>query len=118
MLGGYMNMGVQGIKAAFVSIVAVGTIGGGNLLLGSIDDNDILGTDPSNSVIIANGTIPDATSDGMIFIGAKDASNDTTSTLSVYTERQIVAGSSDSTSDAYLEVWINRTPYKLLLKGY
>ena len=112
MLGGFMNMGAQGIKTAFVTIAAVGTIGG-SLLVGDISDSDIIGTDPTNHVIIKNGTIPTATSDGLIFIGAKDISS--AAALSLYTEQGVSAEAEESQFSHVLPISINGSTYYIML---
>ena len=106
MLGGFMDMGGQGIKAAFISIVAVAGIGG-SLLVGDISDDDIIGTDPTNQVIIQNGTIPDATSDGLVFMGAKDASGDVKSSFSFYQEQDASADATEAQFDACWIITLN-----------
>lgn len=110
--GGAMQMGIQGVKAAFISIVAVAGIGG-SLIIGDIQETDILGTDPTNHVIIKNGTIPTATSDGILFIGAKDIS--TQSALSIYQETAVVADTDEAGFSHILPVTINGTTYYLMM---
>lgn len=112
MLGGFMNMGAQGIKTAFVTIAAVGTIGG-SILIGDISDDDILGTDPTNSIIIENGTIPDQTSDGLIFIGAKDIASK--AALSLYTEADVTTDTDETGFSHVLPVTLNGTTYYIML---
>ena len=114
MLGGFMEMGAQGIKAAFITIVGVGSIGGA-LLVGDISDSDILGTDPTNTIIIKNGTIPDATSDGLVFIGAQDTSGDSKSSLSLYVESDVSADATEANFSHKLPVTINGTKYWIML---
>jgi hypothetical protein len=108
---GYMQMGAQGIKAAeFVS--AFGTAAG-NIWLGTVAT--IGGTAPTGQVILkANSTAPDATTDNLIFISAKDASEDAEATLSIYAEQDATTDTSDHTSDTYIRIWWNGKSYKLL----
>jgi len=117
MIGGFMNMGVQGIKTAFITILGVGTIGGA-LLIGDISDSDILGTDPDNQVIIKVASQqPDATSDGLVFIGATDSSADSQAVVSFYQERDV---SADVTEAGFSTCWIvnvNDTDYCVMMKS-
>ena len=104
--GGAMKMGAQGITAAFVGIVAVGGVGG-MLLLGDIDSTDILGTAPTNTLVIANGTNTDATSDGLLFLSARDASGDSKASFSFYQEQDVSADTTEAGFDACWIVTIN-----------
>lgn len=70
----------------------------------------------SDIFAITNSSNPDASADGYVFIGAKDATSDARSTLNIYFEVPVTTG--DVTPDSYIPIWINNTPYKLPLKAY
>ncbi len=114
-MAGFMDMGLQGVKALFFTATAGAiVVASGNLFIGG-DEVTLNGTAPTGQIVMQNATIPDATTDGLIFLGAKDASSDAASTLSLYTE-QAVETVSDATSDRYLRIWVNGESYKMLLK--
>lgn len=115
-MAGFMNMGSQGIKALFIWVAGVGV--GANLYIGDI--TTLSGTQPEKQLVIESGTIPDASTDGVIMIGAKDATSDYDSTLrsvlSVYSEADVTTDTAETASHK-LPVVVNGTKYYIRLKS-
>ena len=83
-IGGFMDMGSQGIKAGFT--------------------------------IFPVGNEPDATADGLVFLGANnDASSD--AVLNIFFEKGVET-ESIAAADKFMKVRINGVYYKLMLKAY
>ena len=58
-------------------------------------------------IIMPNGSDPDATSDGLVYFGAQDASGDTKSAFSFYQEQDVSADATEASFDACWIVTIN-----------
>ena len=70
-----------------------------------------------NYLAIANGTEPSAHTDNQIYIGAKDASTTSESTLAIFCEEDPIAHDSGSafTSTHKMKIWLNGTEYWIVL---
>ena len=66
---------------------------------------------------IANGTEPSAHTDNQVYIGAKDASTSSESTLAIFCEEDPVAHDSGGsyTNSHKMKIWINGTEYWIVL---
>ena len=70
-----------------------------------------------NYLAIANGTEPSAHTDNQIYIGAKDASTTSESTLAIFCEEDPIAHDSGGsfTSTHKMKIWLNGTEYWIVL---
>lgn len=82
-IGGFMDMGSQGIKAGFI--------------------------------ILPNGTAPDATSDGLVWLGAEDTSGDAAAGFSFWSENQVEVETAEAEHSHKWPVTINGTKYFMML---
>jgi len=92
--------------------------------LAIVGDNVGIGTTTFDSSVagylaITNGTQPSAHTDDQIYIGAKNASTTSESTLALYCEEDPVAHDSGGaySNSHKMKVWINGTEYWIVLDG-